>query len=260
MRLFKILKNPLKKKKKFDVYIEVGHKATLKETPDSNGNTHKWNAFVRAGDQAIQQKLDIIVKKVVFNLHETFKNPTRQCTTQPYCVRECGYGQFEFPIDIYFNGIDTKYSINYYLELPSLNCTQPLSRIRKEIITFINPSAEFRKVLIEGGAVLHRSSGGGTAEVNVVDASRSGKQLKQSTPSPGSSRAAASAKLNNSSLSNTSISSTSSVNSPGSASLSTSLLTPEKKLNMKKVVGLFKNFGLRISIDSIIIWKLIFST
>jgi len=109
---------------------------------------------VRSGDN--QQQLDKIVKKVVFNLHETFKNPIRTCTTQPYCVKESGYGQFEFPIDIYFNGTDTKYSINYYLELPSLNTTQPLCRVRKEIITFINPCPEFRKILIEGGGILHK--------------------------------------------------------------------------------------------------------
>lgn len=140
--------------KSFDVVIEVGHKASLKEKQDLNGNTHKWNAFVRSGDS--QQQLEKIVKKVVFNLHETFKNPTRTCTTQPYCVKESGYGQFEFPIDIYFHGTDNKYSINYYLELPSLNTTQPLCRVRKEIITFINPCPEFRKVLIEGGGILKK--------------------------------------------------------------------------------------------------------
>ncbi len=132
----------------------MGHKASLKDKQDLNGNTHKWNAFVRSGDS--QQQLEKIVKKVVFNLHETFKNPTRTCTTQPYCVKESGYGQFEFPIDIYFHGTDNKYTISYYLELPSLNTTQPLCRVRKEIITFINPCPEFRKVLIEGGGILKK--------------------------------------------------------------------------------------------------------
>jgi hypothetical protein len=40
--------------------------------------------------------------------------------------------------------------------LPSLNTTQPLCRVRKEKITFINPCPEFRKTLIEGGGILQK--------------------------------------------------------------------------------------------------------
>lgn len=54
--------------------IEVGHKAFVKEKPDSKGNTHDWNVFVRGGDN---QSIEKFVQKVVFNLHETFKKPQR---------------------------------------------------------------------------------------------------------------------------------------------------------------------------------------
>ena len=92
------------------------------------------------------------MQKVVFNLHETFDNPTRVLTTPPFCVKENGYGEFELPIDIFFHGSNEKYSLNYFLKLPPLNTSLPLSKLRREIITFINPCADFRRKLIEGGA------------------------------------------------------------------------------------------------------------
>jgi hypothetical protein len=85
-------------------------------------------------------------------LHETFDNPTRVLTTPPFCVKENGYGEFELPIDIFFHGSNEKYSLNYFLKLPPLNTSLPLSKLRREIITFINPCADFRRKLIEGGA------------------------------------------------------------------------------------------------------------
>lgn len=123
----------------------------LKEKIDNY--THKWNLFVRSGEE--KQYFDKLVQKVVFNLHETFQNPIRVCKSTPFCVKENGYGEFELPIDIYFNGTNEKYTINYFLELQPLTDTKPLSNLRKEIITFINPCAEFRKILIEGGASIH---------------------------------------------------------------------------------------------------------
>lgn len=136
--------------KAFQVTIEVGHKATSLKEPIGHF-THKWNLFLRSGDE---RNIDKVVQKVVFNLHETFLNPTRICTQPPYCVKENGYGQFEFPIDIYFNGTNEKYALNYFIELPPMNCLTPLTRRRKEIITFFNPCPEFRSLLIESGATL----------------------------------------------------------------------------------------------------------
>jgi hypothetical protein len=136
--------------KEFQVALEIGHKASTKEKVDSNGNTHTWNIFLRSGDE--RQILDKFVKRVVFNLHETFNNPVRTCSKLPYCVKENGYGEFEFNIDIHFHGTDKKYSLSYFLELPKLSQMSELSRIRKEMITFKNPCPEFRRSLIDGGA------------------------------------------------------------------------------------------------------------
>lgn len=131
--------------------IEVGHKATTLKEPIGN-LIYKWNLFLRSGDE--RQQIDKVVQKVVFNLHETFKNPVRVCTQPPYCVKENGYGEFAFPIDIYFKGTSDKYTIEYFLELPPANSLTPLNRFRKEKITFLNPCAELRSLLIESGATL----------------------------------------------------------------------------------------------------------
>ncbi len=60
------------------VIIEVGHKAFLKDKPDSKGHTHDWTVYVRASDN---KSLDKLVSKVQFTLHETFKNP---CRSEPF--------------------------------------------------------------------------------------------------------------------------------------------------------------------------------
>lgn len=140
--------------KYFQVVIEVGHKAQRLKEPIGEF-LYKWNLFLRSADE--RQHLDKLVSKVVFNLHETFKEPCRVCTVPPYCVREHGYGEFEFPIDIYFNGTkngtESKYRIQYFLELPMQDSNAPIVRLRKQFITFQNPDADFRRLLIESGAV-----------------------------------------------------------------------------------------------------------
>lgn len=69
----------------------------------------------------------------------------------PYCVKESGYGSFNILIEIYFNGTDEIYTLDYYLELQPLVGPKSFSRLRKVIITFSNPNPELRKVLLSGG-------------------------------------------------------------------------------------------------------------
>jgi hypothetical protein len=175
-----------------DVVFEIGHKAsTLKEKIDDY--THKWNIFVRSGSE--NQQLDKFVQKVVFNLHETFDTPTRTCESLPYCVKEYGYGEFELPIDIYFKDTDEKYRVNYFLELTKLNTTQPMSRLRREMVTFINPSAEFRHHLIEGGALVKPLNSKANAKVLMSSSTSTSSIIS----SPASSSGQTSSILNDSS-------------------------------------------------------------
>ncbi|RNA41687.1 AF-9 isoform X1, partial [Brachionus plicatilis] len=164
--------------------IEIGHKASTLKEPIGDF-IYKWNLFLRSGDE--RQQIDKVVQKVVFNLHETFKNPTRECTQPPYCVKENGYGEFEFPIDIFFNGTGEKYTINYFLDLPPAQSQTPLYRFRKEVITFVEPNPEFRKLLIESGATVKKILPNCSATTSLKKKANSSSILNSSLNSPNTS-------------------------------------------------------------------------
>lgn len=164
--------------------IEIGHKASTLKEPIGDF-IYKWNLFLRSSDE--RQQIDKVVQKVVFNLHETFKNPIRECTQPPYCVKENGYGEFEFPIDIFFNGADEKYTINYFLDLPPSDSLTPLHRVRKEAITFVDPNPEFRKLLIESGAIVKKISSNHSSTTSLKKKTNSSSILNSSLNSPNTS-------------------------------------------------------------------------
>ena len=157
------------------ITLEVGHKAHVKEKPDLKGNTHDWNVFIRASES---QSIEKLINKVVFTLHETFKKPQRGkliiilkltlkknfkifktfpvIKSPPYSIKESGYGQFEFPIQIYFNGTDEVYKVDYYLELQATTDKKTFCKLRRETLTFYNPKPELRKILIESGGIVKK--------------------------------------------------------------------------------------------------------
>ena len=57
-----------------EVKIELGHKASCKETLTPEGFTHDWVVFVRGPESC---DISHFVDKVVFNLHESFAKPRR---------------------------------------------------------------------------------------------------------------------------------------------------------------------------------------
>lgn len=89
----------------------------------------------------------------MFHLHDTFPNPRRTIKSPPYIVKESGYAGFVIPIHIYLRNKDVpkKFIIHYDLQLqhsgPAINTLTKHSEI------FSNPSDEFRKLLLKGGAV-----------------------------------------------------------------------------------------------------------
>lgn len=209
--------------------IEIGHKAsTLKEPKDKF--IYKWNLFLRSGDEG--QQIDKVVQKVVFNLHHTFTNPMRECTQPPYCVKENGYGEFEFPIDIYFNGTNEKYTINYFLDLPPSDSFTPLHRIRKEVISFVDPNSEFRKLLIESGATVKKVAPNPSATTSLKKKAHSSSILNSSLKSPNTS-------INspNSSLVNLNSSKTNQAINGSSFLASHSAYPSEKRKSNSKKVG-----------------------
>ena len=57
-----------------EVKIELGHKASCKETLTPEGFTHDWVVFVRGPESC---DISHFVDKVVFHLHESFTKPKR---------------------------------------------------------------------------------------------------------------------------------------------------------------------------------------
>lgn len=163
------------------VTFEVGHSATVKGKTTVEGFTHDWELFVRGESNS---NISRFVEKVIFNLHDSFPKPKRgkwssfvssNITSKlavlisfvfiyfdphiavvkdpPYSLKECGYAGFELDIDIYFKcqrDEQKKITFRYDLTLPSKGSTS-VSERRSH--TFVNPSSEFRRKLLEGGGL-----------------------------------------------------------------------------------------------------------
>ena len=62
--------------------------------------SHKWTIYVRG---ATNEDLSVVVKRVVFQLHSSFNNPTRVVETPPFELSESGWGEFEIVITLHFH-------------------------------------------------------------------------------------------------------------------------------------------------------------
>lgn len=134
------------------VKLVLGHSASWRKRPTTEGYTHDWTVLVRGEDgQDIRQ----FVEKVVFYLHESFPKPKRVVKDPPFQVAESGYGSFMLPVEVYFRNKDEpkKVRFEYDLLLPNLN-DPPINQIRSECLTFQNPSEEFRQKLLKAGGVI----------------------------------------------------------------------------------------------------------
>lgn len=65
----------------------------------SESQSHKWTVYVRG---ATNEDLGVVIKRVVFQLHPSFKNPMRVVESPPFELSECGWGEFEIAITLYF--------------------------------------------------------------------------------------------------------------------------------------------------------------
>ncbi|CAL5036571.1 unnamed protein product [Urochloa decumbens] len=66
----------------------------------SEYHSHRWTVYVRSANN---EDLSVIVKRVVFQLHPSFQNPTRVVEQPPFELSESGWGEFEIAITLYFH-------------------------------------------------------------------------------------------------------------------------------------------------------------
>ncbi len=55
--------------------------------------THRWTLYVRSPDPNFD--LGNAISKVIFQLHPSFPQPTRELTEPPFEITETGWGEFE---------------------------------------------------------------------------------------------------------------------------------------------------------------------
>lgn len=89
--------------------MELSHTCRVKDhvwntpgyEPQDGEPTHSWQFQVRDRDADRMGYVD----KVVVVLHDTFPEPRRVLTKQPFIVKEEGYATFEILVEIYFKGL-----------------------------------------------------------------------------------------------------------------------------------------------------------
>lgn len=130
--------------------FEIGHFASRRSKPSKEGYTHEWELYVRGpGDADISH----FVEKVVFNLHDSFPKPKRAIKEPPYKVKEVGYAGFLLDIDIYLKNRDDPKKVTFSYDMDLM----PSKTETNEYIVN-NPSDDFRKKCLKGGALIVSSS------------------------------------------------------------------------------------------------------
>lgn len=118
--------------------------------------THKWTCYVRGIN--VLEDLSYI-KKVVFELHESFPNPKREIVQPPWEVSEVGWGEFEIKIRIFFvDPVEKPVVLTHLLCLypknvdpnaaPPAPSKKPLIVEHYEEIIFVNPKPTFYNQLL----------------------------------------------------------------------------------------------------------------
>ncbi|PAV66777.1 hypothetical protein WR25_10502 [Diploscapter pachys] len=131
--------------------VVLGHESTLLDTPDVNGMTHRWTVFVRpicaSGCKSFPDRG--LIRKVEFDLHETFPNPHRIIKEPPFEVTECGFGSFSLPVTVHFNtpgpkaSFKTQYELILSMEKYASNAQDFVCELRDVSDSFLEQIAKY---------------------------------------------------------------------------------------------------------------------
>ncbi|KAL3780379.1 hypothetical protein HJC23_002674 [Cyclotella cryptica] len=78
-------------------------------------HTHKWTLYLRSPDKSFD--LSVAISKVVFQLHPSFAQATREVTEPPFEVTESGWGEFEASLRIIWREVAEERSTVVSVEL-----------------------------------------------------------------------------------------------------------------------------------------------
>lgn len=114
----------------------------------SEFQSHKWTVYVRG---ATNEHLGVVIKRVVFQLHPSFTNPRRVVESPPFELSECGWGEFEIAISIFFHSdaCDQQLTLFHHLKLYAeeefglLSTRKPVVAECYDEIVFPDPSLAF---------------------------------------------------------------------------------------------------------------------
>lgn len=144
--------------------------------------THEWTLFLRGPNQADDHLNSLVISKVVFQLHPSFAQTTRELTEPPYEVTERGWGEFEAQIRIHWKDPSEQTTIvNHSLKLYPQGMPSTPSASKNELVqqsmekpvfsetydevVFTNPTESFFRSLTQITAVPPDASQDGAEEI-----------------------------------------------------------------------------------------------
>ncbi|EGG14264.1 hypothetical protein DFA_12034 [Cavenderia fasciculata] len=133
-----------KVKGRFERSIVVGSISHwLGKKADGHTHTHKWTAYLRG----LNNEDLPFIKKVVFHLHASFKNPNRTVEVPPYEMSETGWGEFDLGVTIYFTDPNEKpLDLFHLLRLhppDGIKTKQPVVSETLDVVVFHDPTEAF---------------------------------------------------------------------------------------------------------------------
>lgn len=103
-------------------------------------STHEWTLFVRGPHH---EDLSPAISKVIFQLHASFAQPTRELTQPPFEVTERGWGEFEAQIRIVWSDPTERPTVVSFLWRISRAVATDLDHIETGEIFFPNALKKF---------------------------------------------------------------------------------------------------------------------
>ncbi|KAK9285567.1 hypothetical protein L1049_024762 [Liquidambar formosana] len=103
----------------------------------NESQSHKWTVYVRG---ATNEDLGVVIKRAVFQLHPSFNNPTRVIESPPFELSECGWGEFEIAITLYFHDdvCDRQLDLFHHLKLYAEDESGPQSTKKPVVVESYN--------------------------------------------------------------------------------------------------------------------------